>query len=73
MNKDLFQFELNVDQVNLVLAGLGKLPLELSFDLFAAIRGAVIQKQQSKAANIEAARPMGELFEEEEAKVGLTD
>ena len=69
MNKDLFQFELNVDQVNLVLAGLGKLPLELSFDLFAAIRGAVIQKQQSQAQP----KPMGELFTEEESKIGMTE
>lgn len=69
MNKDLFQFELNVDQVNLVLAGLGKLPLELSFDLFAAIRGAVIQKQQSQAQP----KSMGELFDEEESKIGMTE
>lgn len=69
MNKDMFQFELNVDQVNLVLAGLGKLPLELSFDLFSAIRNAVIKKEQSKNAP----KPMGELFEEEEAKVGMTE
>jgi hypothetical protein len=69
MNKDMFQFELNVDQVNFVLAGLGKLPLELSFDLFSAIRNAVIQKEQSKNAP----KPMGELFDEEEAKVGMTE
>lgn len=64
MNKDLFQFELNVDQVNVLLAGLGKLPLEFSFDLFSAIRSAVIQKQQEK----ETPRSMGELFAEEENK-----
>jgi len=69
MNKDLFQFELNLDQVNLILAGLGKLPLEISFDLFGAIRSSVIQKQQSQTEP----KPVGELFDEEEAKVGMTE
>jgi len=68
MNDELYRFELNELQVGLILSGLAKLPLEQSFDLFAALRGAVLQKQQSKAANIENARPMGELFEEEENK-----
>jgi len=73
MNDDLFKFELNEAQVVLILNGLARLPLEQAFDLFVAIRNEVIQRQQSKAANIEAARPMGELFDEEEAKVGMTD
>lgn len=33
--------ELTIDQVNVVLAALGKLPLEVSVDAFAAIRGQV--------------------------------
>ena len=69
MNDDLYKLELNELQVGVILNGLGKLPLEQSFDLFAALRGAVIQRQQSKVAP----KPMGELFEEEETKVGLTD
>lgn len=66
---DGYKFELTEPQVGLILNGLAKLPLEQSFDLFSALRSAVIQRQESK----EVARPMGELFEEEEAKVGLTD
>ena len=70
MNKDtLFQFELTTAQVNVILAGLAKLPLEQSFDLFAAIRSAVIQKQQSKTEP----KPMGELLDEEESKIGMTE
>jgi hypothetical protein len=69
MNDDLYKFELTEAQVILILAGLSKLPLEQSFDLFSAIRGAVIQKKQSKNAP----KPMGELFDEEEAKVGMTE
>jgi len=66
---ELFQFELTEAQVVLILAGLSKLPLEQSFDLFSSIRSAAIQKQQNKNAP----KPMGELFDEEEAKVGMTD
>lgn len=73
MNEEMYKFELTEGQVNLLLSGLAKLPLEFSFDLFSALRGAVIQRQESKAANISKARPMGELFEEEENKIGMTD
>jgi len=73
MNDDLYKLELNELQVGVILNGLGKLPLEQSFDLFAALRGAVIQRQQSKIAQQNTPKPMGELFEEEETKVGLTD
>jgi malate/lactate dehydrogenase len=69
MNQDLYKFELTEAQVVLILAGLSKLPLEQSFDLFSAIRGAAIQKQQSKNAP----KPMGDLFTEEEAKIGMTE
>jgi hypothetical protein len=65
----MYKFELTEPQVALILSGLAKLPLEQSFDLFAALRNAVIQKQESK----EVARPMGELFDEEENKIGMTD
>jgi hypothetical protein len=69
MNDELFKFELTEAQVVLILAGLSKLPLEQSFDLFSAIRGAAIQKQQSKNAP----KPMGDLFTEEESKIGMTE
>ena len=69
MNDELYKFELNEAQVVLILNGLARLPLEQVFDLYVAIRSAVIQKQQSKNAP----KPMGELFDEEEAKVGMTD
>lgn len=69
MNEEAYKFELNEAQVNLILSGLAKLPLEFSFELFTAIRGAVLQKQESKNSP----KPMGELFAEEENKIGLTD
>ena len=69
MNDDLYKFELNEAQVVLIMNGLARLPLEQVFDLYVAIRAAVIQKQQSKNEP----KPMGELFDEEEAKVGMTE
>jgi malate/lactate dehydrogenase len=69
MNDGLFKFELTEAQVVLILAGLSKLPLEQSFDLFSALRSVAIQKQQSKNTP----KPMGDLFDEEEAKIGMTE
>ena len=69
MNEETYKFELNETQVNLILSGLAKLPLEFSFELFTAIRGAVVQRQESKNAP----KPMGELFAEEESKIGMTE
>ena len=44
------RLELNVNQVNVILAGIAKLPLETAYDTFNAIRSQVdpqLQQQQS--------------------------
>ena len=51
MDKVMIKLELDVDQLNLVLAALGKLPLEQSVDVFMAVRTQAqgqLQQQQVK-------------------------
>lgn len=50
MENTVLTLKLTVEQVNMLLAGLGKLPLEVSIKLFDEIQKQSAEQLQSKAA-----------------------
>jgi hypothetical protein len=59
----VYDLKLNTNQVDAILTGLGELPLKVSVEAFAAIRGQIAQQQAPTPAN-EETQPVPQLLTE---------